>query len=127
MNGDTRAAIEAVDQAFMTMFSNGDAAGVAGLYTSDGQLLPTNSDFVTGSAAIQAFWQGAIDMGLTEARLETVEMDDCGDTVVEIGRYTLVAGGGQVADSGKYLVVWKKQDDEWKLHRDIWNTSTPAD
>jgi ketosteroid isomerase-like protein len=24
--------------------------------------------------------------------------------------------------SGKYIVVWKKDGDAWRLHRDIWNT-----
>ena len=32
---------------------------------------------------------------------------------------------GNVADHGKFMVVWKRVGDEWKLHRDIWNTSTP--
>lgn len=22
----------------------------------------------------------------------------------------------------KYVVVWKKEDGQWRLHRDIWNT-----
>ena len=27
-------------------------------------------------------------------------------------------------DEGKYVVVWKKQEDgSWKLHRDIWNSN----
>lgn len=29
------------------------------------------------------------------------------------------------SDQGKYVVLWKKEKDGWKLHRDIWNTSTP--
>ena len=30
-------------------------------------------------------------------------------------------------DSGKYVVVWKKQDDgNWRLHVDIWNSDLPA-
>jgi ketosteroid isomerase-like protein len=27
--------------------------------------------------------------------------------------------GDKVLDSGKYIVVWKRQDGQWKLHRDI--------
>jgi ketosteroid isomerase-like protein len=26
-------------------------------------------------------------------------------------------------DSGKYVVIWKREDGAWKLHRDIWTTS----
>ncbi|MFC1530536.1 YybH family protein [Gemmatimonadota bacterium] len=127
MSAETRAAIEAVDNAFMTMFGNGDAAGLAGLYTPDGQLLPPNSDFVTGQEAIQVFWQVILDMGLTGIRLETAELTDLDDTALEIGRYTLFAGDDNIADSGKYVVFWKNLDGEWKLHRDMWNTSAPAE
>lgn len=121
-----RQEIEAANAIFMAAFGRGDAAGLAALYTADGQLLPTNSDVVSGSAAIQEFWQGAIDMGLKKATLDTVEVDDCGNTAVEVGRYTLIAGDDSVADAGKYVVIWKRQDGGWKLHRDIWNTSQPA-
>jgi hypothetical protein len=32
---------------------------------------------------------------------------------------------GKVLDKGKYIVIWKKEDGTWKLHRDIWTTSVP--
>ncbi len=56
-------AIATVSQAFMTTFGRGDAAAIAAFYTQDGQLLPSNSDFVSGTAAIEAFWQSALDLG----------------------------------------------------------------
>ncbi len=124
---DVRAEIQAADESFMATFKRGDAAGVAALYTTDGQLLPTHSDFVTGAEAIRAFWQGAMDMGIKEAKLETVEAEGHGDTAIEVGKYTLLAEGGQVADAGKYMVIWRKVDGVWKLHRDIWNSSQPAE
>lgn len=121
-----RSGIEATNREFMEAFGRGDAAGVARLYTDAGQLLPANSDFVSGTTAIQSFWQGAMDMGLKEVVLETLEVEGHGDTAHEVGRYTLKAAGGEVADAGKYLVVWKREDGTWKLHRDIWTTSRPA-
>ena len=118
-------AIAAANENFMTNFQQGDAAGVASLYTEDGQVLPPGSDFVTGRSAIQQFWQGAMDMGIKVVKLETVELDGQGDTAIETGKYTLTGEGGQIIDTGKYMVVWKQQEREWRLHRDIWNTSLP--
>lgn len=111
------------NEIFMKTFDNGDAAGVAALYTAEGELLPPGADAVVGQEAIAAFWTMVMGMGIASARLETVELDDQGDTAIEIGRYTLGTAGGEVADEGKYLVVWKNRGGEWKLHRDIWNTS----
>ena len=72
---DVRAEIEAAQEGFMTAFNQGDAAALAALYTTGGQLLPPQSDFVTGRDAIKTFWQGVMDMGIKEAKLETVEAE----------------------------------------------------
>ena len=109
--------------AFEAAFARQDAAALADLYTADGQLLPAGIDVVTGRSAIADFWSGIFRMGITGAELKTVEVHACGDLAVEGGRYVLKAPGGQVADQGKYIVVWKHAGDAWKLHRDIWTTN----
>jgi ketosteroid isomerase-like protein len=45
---DIGADIAAANITFMQAFKSGDAAGLAALYTEDGQVLPPNSDFITG-------------------------------------------------------------------------------
>ena len=121
-----REAIVAANGNFMEAFNKGDAAGLAALYTAEGQLLPGNSDFVTGTQAIQEFWQGAMNMGIKSAKLETIEVEGMGKTAYEVGKYQLFAEGDQMLDQGKYIVIWKQVEGEWKLHRDIWTTSMPA-
>jgi uncharacterized protein (TIGR02246 family) len=111
---------------FLNAFRRGDAAAMANCYTAGAKLLPAHSDFVQGTAAIRTFWQSAVDMGLQDASLETIEVEDHGDTAIEVGRYRLLAAAGAVADEGKYVVVWKNDQGTWKLHRDIWTTSQPA-
>lgn len=110
---------------FMAAFRQGDVAAIASLYTTAGQLLPPHSDVVAGADGIRTFWQGALNLGLKEAVLETVDIDVSGETAIEVGRYQLRGEGGAMADNGKYLVVWKKERGTWKLHRDMWNTSQP--
>jgi len=123
---EIRDAIAAANENLGAAFSRGDAAGAAVLYTDNGQLLPPNSDFVTGRRAIQTFWQGAMDMGIKGATLEIVEVEGHGDTAIEVGKYTLQGEGGQALDKGKYIVVWKREEGQWRLHRDIFNSSQPA-
>jgi uncharacterized protein (TIGR02246 family) len=123
---EVRDAIAAANEEFGAAVSRGDAAGVAALYTQDGQLLPPNSDFVTGKQAIQTVFQGLMDMGIKGATLESVEVEAHGDTAIEVGTYTLQGDGGQVLDRGKYIVIWKREEGQWRLHRDIFNSSQPA-
>ena len=117
-----QAAIAAQNDVFMQAFARGDAPALAALYTSNGQALPPGGDIATGPQAIQALWQGAMDMGITNARLETIELEQYDDTAIEVGRYTLSAAE-KVLDTGKYIVIWKELDGRWRLHRDMWNSS----
>jgi uncharacterized protein (TIGR02246 family) len=123
---DARGGIMAANEQFMDAFRRGDAAGLAALYTEQGQALPPNSDIASGRQAIQAVWQGAMDAGIKGAQLDTLEVDGNADTAYEVGKYTLLGETGQMLDTGKYVVVWKREAGQWKLHRDIWNSSRPA-
>ena len=123
---DVRSALAAANEAFMTAFSRGDAGAVATLYTESGQMLPPNSDPVTGKTALQGLFQGLMDMGIKGIKLEAVEAEAYGDTAVEVGRYTLKGEEDQVLDQGKYIVIWKQEAGQWKLHRDIFNSSLPV-
>ena len=125
-SNDIRETIAAANEVFMAAFKRGDAAGLAALYTEDGQVLPPNAGFVTGKQAIQGFWQAVFDMGIKEAEMVIVEAEKQGDTIVEVSKFKLLGDGGQLMDEGKYIVIWKQENGQWKLHRDIFNSSMPA-
>jgi len=117
--------IAVVNQRLMETFGAGDTERMASLYDEDGELLPPNSDVVRGRAAIAEFWSGARSMGLDSLTIETVDLEGDDTIAIEVGRYALSADG-QPADAGKYIVIWKNLDG-WKLRRDMWNTSLPAE
>lgn len=121
-----RKAIVAANAEFAAAFARGDGASIATLYAADGKVLQPNGNIISGRGAIQTFWQGAIDSGLKQIKLETIEVHGTGGTTAEVGTYSLVGGNGQVVDSGKYMVLWKKERGKWRLYRDIWNSNTPV-
>ncbi len=59
-------------------------------------------------------------------KLATRDVEELANTAIELGTYTLFGANEQRLDQGKYLVVWKEEMGQWKLHQDIWNTSMPA-
>ena len=120
---EVRSAIEAANKKWEAAASRSDGPGVAALYTANGQLLPAQSDFVTGTRDIGQFWQTVFDSGIKGASLVTVEVESHGDTAYEVGKFELRGADGKVLDHGKYVVIWKKEGTSWKLHRDIWTTS----
>lgn len=119
---ETRESIETTNRAFAAAFLRGDADAVAGLYTVDARLIPPGAEVVSGRPAIAAFWKGAIEAGLTDIVLETQELESVGDLAYEVGSVKLVAPDGGVSRD-RYLVVWKRENGKWRLHRDIWNSA----
>lgn len=125
-HGNVRPTIEANNAKWVQALGRGDAAGIASLYTPNAQLLPANGNVVSGQPAIQQFWQGAISSGFKSVTLNTSEVESCGDTAYEVGKYTVPGEGGKALDTGDYIVIWKQENGQWKLHRDIWTTNKPA-
>ena len=118
--------IRRANATFEANFERGDAAAIATLYTSNGILLPTGMNAIEGAAGIQAFWQGAMEMGIKRVKLDSKDIEELADTAIELGNYTLFGANEQQLDQGKYLVVWKEQMGQWRLHQDIWNSSMAA-
>ncbi len=127
---EIRETINNINLKFAEAFKRGDAAAVAALYTSDARLLPPEAPMLSGTEAIKAFWQGAMNLGIKEATLESIDVESSGDGLAcEIGKFTLnieTPGGEHVAQTGKYIVLWKNDAGVWKLRADIWNTNAPA-
>ncbi|MEO0999892.1 MAG: DUF4440 domain-containing protein [Pseudomonadota bacterium] len=93
----------------------GDAAAAAACYTPDAVLLPPGAPSATGTEAIAAYWAAGIAGGLGDVRLIPGEVAETPDGATEVGVVTANAG------TGKYIVLWQKTAEGWKLHRDIFN------
>lgn len=125
-SGDVRAAIEAANGKFGAAWGAKDAAALTALYTANATLMPPNGARAVGSQAILAFWKGALPVVPPVAKLTTTEVEAHGDTAHEVGTYQMSTADGKVVESGKYIVIWKREGGQWKLHRDIWNSDMPA-
>ena len=113
--------IAAVNRQFEDAARNGDLDRLASLYTADAIALPPEGPVVKGRDAIKQMWGSiAQQIGLKDVRLNTLDLEQQGDTAHEVGEAVLTTGGGTAVV--KFVVVWKKVGGQWRLHRDIWNT-----
>ena len=93
------------------------------VYTQNARILPPGAEMVSGRENIKTFWRTAIEsMGVKAVKLRTVDFQPLGDAGFEIGRATLefTAAGAQPVDV-KYVVLWKRENGEWKWDVDMWS------
>lgn len=125
-----RKAIEESNLKLREAIHKANASAIADMYTEDAMIMPPNSEIVKGKEAIEAMWNGAIQMGMQDIELTTMNVFGSGDYIYEIGKYTVTMqseGQDSIQDKGKYVDVWKKTaDGSCKLHVNIWNSSMPA-
>jgi len=79
-----------------------------------------DAEIASGGPAIAEYWRGGMAAGVKDLTLDTTEVGTAGDLAWEEGTVRLVPTKG-APTVGRYIVVWKREDGRWKLHRDIWN------
>jgi ketosteroid isomerase-like protein len=98
-----------------------DAKRLDRVYTADARVLPPGAPMMEGREQVIAFWQQAISaLDIKSVKLTTVDAEQVGDRVLEIGRAELRVGSGNTV-TVKYVVEWKQEGGDWKWHLDIWN------
>jgi uncharacterized protein (TIGR02246 family) len=117
-----KAEIEAVNAKWMELFNKGDFAGIASLYADDATAFPPGSAMVKGSAAIGAMWKSMAEQ-VSDPKVTTLDVKPLGPSAArEIGTFSLKTKGPTPKEvTGKYVVVWEKVGEHWKLAADIWN------
>jgi uncharacterized protein (TIGR02246 family) len=117
-----KAEIEAANAKWIAFFNQGDFVGVASLYTPDASAFPPGSAMVKGAAAIGAMWKSTAE-SVSDPKLTTLDVKSLGPSAArEIGTFSLKTKGPTPQEvTGKYVVVWEKVGDDWKLAADIWN------
>lgn len=117
-----KAEIEAINSKWIEMFNRGDFSGIASLYSMDATAFSPGSAMVRGRAAIEVMWKSMAEQ-VGDPKLTTVDVKPLGPSAArEIGTFILKTKGPTPQEvTGKYVVVWEKVGNDWKLATDIWN------
>lgn len=117
--------IDSINARFSEQIAVGDSAALASHYWPDAELLLDNSEVIKGNDILSA-WGSFIRMGLKEMNFSTTDITGSNTFIIETGNYAMKGKNMPILDRGKYVVVWEKRGDEWRLYRDIGCTSLPV-
>ena len=122
-------AIKAQNARYMAAYRAGELAEVVALHTKNGTVIAPNNARAIGRDAIGKFLSTEKQLGPGDIELKTVEVVRLNKTAAyETGEYKLTiqpADGPTIKDEGDYVVIWKLEDNVWRMHVDIWNTRLP--
>lgn len=115
--------IETANKKFADAVLKGDSAAVVSLYHSDAEVYPPNmkADKPTVMGSMTATIPKS---GIKTFTLNTTNVSGNANEAIETGTFEM-GDGKKTVEKGKYIVIWKPENGEWKLWRDIWNSDNP--
>lgn len=120
--------IQKINNEMIGAILNDDYGKILTYYDDKVISMPNYGPMIRGIDQMKEHQMEAAEKGnkVTEMSLLTKKINDYGDVVIEIGTYTItleMAGmETPVKDAGKYLTVWRKHDNTYKILNEIWNT-----
>lgn len=116
-------------QAFEGAFNAKSADDLTAYYTAESVLMPPNQPTIRGKDPIKQFYGELYAQGATELDVETKDLRGHGTLAYESGAYSLnrrPTEGAKTRDRGKYLFIWRKQNDgAWQIEQSIWSSDLP--
>jgi ketosteroid isomerase-like protein len=95
---------------------NGDSIALGAMYTVDAEIIPSTA----GRDDIVKAFARMIRDSITGSSFKTTKLWGNQQLLVEDGTGTWYHANGTAVGSGRYLLVWKKDDGKWKILRDTW-------
>ncbi len=129
---DTRAeanAIRELDRRWQAAVAARDIEATLSFYAPDAVEMPANTPTIVGQEAIRKWFESwLLDPNVSNTfSPEVIEVAASGDLAYDRGTYQFAMDTpeGRVEDVGKYVLIWKKIDGEWKAIADISNSDKP--
>ena len=97
---------------------NGDPNYVVNIHTANAVQFLANGTEVVGIVALKAFYEKVATLGIDIKSIPTTIELLSNDTAFETGIFTSTSKTGKVS-SAKYIIIWKKVNGDWKIHKAI--------
>ena len=108
--------IESRLREFENHLRNGDSVALGEMYLENAEIIPST----VGRDNIIKGFGSMIRDSITGSSFKTTKLWGNDQLLVEDGTGTWFHANGMVVGRGRYLLVWQKDDGEWKILRDTW-------
>ena len=121
---EARAAIAKSNDIYFQAFAKGDSSIFIDRYAKDCCIMPPNAAAMCGENAPLDFFRIAYyKIGLRNGQFITTDVfGDGSGFVTEVGIWKSFDANNTLFDNGKFLVLWKKTPDGWKMFRDSFSS-----
>jgi ketosteroid isomerase-like protein len=121
---EAKKAIAKANLIYFDLYSKNDGSALT-LYTQDACLMPPNAAAICGIEALAKDFKDTYAAGTVKSgKFTTKEVyGDALEFVTEEGLWNVFDANGKSIDEGKYLKLWKKTKEGWKIFRDSFNSN----
>ena len=109
---------------FAAAYTARDAVRVASFYAERAVVMPPDARMVQGRDNIEAYYRRGFSQSGGTLRLQPLESVVAGSSGYEAGTSSLLAVRGGAESAGKYVVIYERVRNEWKIIYDIFNNDS---
>ena len=116
-------AIERASHTFSYLLVQGQYDSLLNMYTSDAKIFPNNQEILEGDQLREYWIPKDESYQVTYHKAVPKGIRVWGDEAYDWGYYEgkSVANGEESSWKGKYVIIWRKENNAWKMYLDIWN------
>lgn len=122
---EVKKAIAQSNAIYFESFAKNDSAIFIDRYAKDACIMAPNQPAACGPQAAADFFKTAYqEYGLRNGKFITLQVyGDGKEYVTEEGLWQSFGADGKLFDNGKFLVLWKKTPEGWKMFRDSFSSN----
>ena len=112
-----RAIVDSLDKQFSKHFFEGDSLALYNMYAKGAYFGTSKGKDILSSWGRQIRY--SIENDMPNLLFATTSLTTDNEFLIETGKYQMKDSKGNLKGEGKYLLVWKQEDGQWKIYRDM--------
>ncbi|EJL24945.1 nuclear transport factor 2 family protein [Brevibacillus sp. BC25] len=121
--------IETVIKTYESALNANDIDTILALYSTEPVFMPQNAPALIGREAVRAGYEHVFNTIKLNVRFEIYEIEVTGDwawaRTSSAGRTHILSADVEVEEGNNELFVFRRENDEWKIHRYLFSTNRP--